>query len=145
MQIVEQYYSSTPNEENKDKQLSLGNSTGTSENLSVDSSNQKLKLTQPEKVLSVVDASILMHVLEFVCVLLKNTPANTLEFKSIIFQVFPDLLTYVRKSDDMFLLLHGTTTLKNFVFCGHLEILKIVQTERIIETVIKLLQPTTNE
>jgi hypothetical protein len=80
MQIVEQYYSSTPNEDNKDKQLTLGNSTGTSENLSgtsLDSSNEKLKLTQPEKVVSVVDASILMHVLEFVCVLLKNTPTDT--------------------------------------------------------------------
>ena len=80
MQIVEQYNSSTPNEDNKDKQLTLGNSTGTSENLSgtsLDSSNEKLKLTQPEKVVSVVDASILMHVLEFVCVLLKNTPTDT--------------------------------------------------------------------
>ena len=39
----------------------------------------------------------------------------------------------------MFLLLHGTTTLKNFVFIGHVEILKIVQTEKIIETAKKLL------
>jgi hypothetical protein len=45
----------------------------------------------------------------------------------------------------MFLLLHGTTALKNFVFVGHAEILKIVEPSKIIEVAKKLLSPQTNE
>ena len=87
MQIVEQYYNSTQNEDNKDKTLGLG-STNVSESLSghsLDSSNEKLKPVQPEQVISVIDASILMHVLDFVCVLLKHTDSQSEEFKSVIF------------------------------------------------------------
>lgn len=45
----------------------------------------------------------------------------------------------------MFLLLHGTTALKNFIFVGHTEILKIVDAAKIIEVSKKLLSPLTNE
>jgi len=45
----------------------------------------------------------------------------------------------------MFLLLHGTTALKNFIFVGHAEILKIVDAAKIIEVSKKLLSPLTNE
>ena len=47
------------------------------------------------------------------------------DFKKIV-AVFPQLMNFVKKSDDMFLLLHGTTALKNFIFLGHQEILQIV-------------------
>jgi hypothetical protein len=43
-----------------------------------------------------------------------------------VIATFPKILEYVQKSDDMFLLLHGTTTLKTFIHQGHVEILKIV-------------------
>ena len=49
------------------------------------------------------------------------------------------------KSEDMFLLLHGTVAIKNFIFIGHKEILKIVDAENIIEVAKKLLSPQTNE
>lgn len=65
-----------------------------------------------------------MHVLDLLCTLLKKTDKvqHKDDFQKII-AVFPQLLNFVHKSDDMFLLLHGTTALKNFVFVGHAEIL----------------------
>ena len=45
----------------------------------------------------------------------------------------------------MFLLLHGTAALKNFIFLGHKDILKICKAEQIIEVAKKLLSPQTNE
>lgn len=59
--------------------------------------------------------------------------------------VFPKILNFVHKSDDMFLLLHGTTALKNFVFVGHVEILEMVEAQKVIEVAKKLLSPQTNE
>ena len=54
----------------------------------------------------VVDASILSHVLDLLSSLLKNS--KTEEDKAKIIEVFPQLLSYVEKSEDMFLLLNGT-------------------------------------
>ena len=58
MEIIESYYNSTPNEDNKDSILQL---CSVSESLSsLDSSNEKHKPTQAaDKVLSVVDSTIL--------------------------------------------------------------------------------------
>jgi len=68
-----------------------------------------------QNVISVVDSSILQHVLDLLCSLLKNTkPEQEQEIKKIV-SVFPDLLNYVEKSDDMFLLLNGTTAIKTFI------------------------------
>ena len=55
---------------------------------------------------NVVDASILSHVLDLLCSLLKNSKDD--EDKEKVVQVFPQLLSFVQKSDDMFLLLNGT-------------------------------------
>jgi hypothetical protein len=41
----------------------------------------------------------------------------------------------------MFLLLLGTTALKTFIFYGHIEILKIVNAELIVDVAKKLLSP----
>jgi len=78
----------------------------------------------------VVDAAIMHHVLDFLCILLKmtNKEKSLDEFKRII-AVFPRLLHFVLKSEDMFLLLNGTTTIKNFVFIGADEIMEICETE----------------
>lgn len=51
-----------------------------------------------------VDAIILMHALDLLSTLLKKTDkkAHPAEFKKII-DLFPQLLNFVHKSDDMFL------------------------------------------
>lgn len=143
MEIIESYYNSTPNEDNKDTILQL---CSVSESLSLDSSNEKLRPTQEQKVLSVVDSTILQHVLDLLCTLLKKTDKekHPEEFQKIV-SIFPQLLNFVYKSEDMFLLLHGTAALKNFIFLGHKEILKICEAEQIIELAKRLLSPQTNE
>ena len=62
-----------------------------------------------------------------------------------IVDVFPKLLNYVKKSDDMFLLLHGTSALRTFINLAAPDILKICKAKDIIDVAIKMLQPTTNE
>jgi len=62
-----------------------------------------------------------------------------------IIAVFPKLMNFVKKSEDMFLLLHGTAAIKNFIFTGHVEILETVETQEIIDVAKKLLSPQTNE
>lgn len=143
---MQTYYNNTPNEENRNKQLTLYKITS-SDSSSLDSSiekNSKSSATTEPKVF--VDAIILMHALDLLSTLLKKTDraAHPEEFKKII-ELFPTLLSLVHKSDDMFLQLHGTTALKNFIFYGHQEILLISQTDAIIETAKKLLSPLTNE
>jgi len=62
-----------------------------SESSSIDSSSEKLKPNSLDgKVLSVVDSTILQHVLDLLCTLLKNTDKELFpnEFKKII-AVFP--------------------------------------------------------
>ena len=54
-------------------------------------------------------------------------------------------MAYVNKSEDMFLLLHGTLALKTFIHIAHQEVLQIVSAKDIIEVAKKLLLPTTNE
>ena len=83
--------------------------------------------------------------LDLLCTLLKKTKEKKSEDFEKITDVFPKLLEYVHKSEDMFLLLHGTTALKTFIHLGHQEIKKKVQPKDVIEVAKKLLQPTTNE
>lgn len=59
--------------------------------------------------------------------------------------MFPKLINFVLKSDDVFLHLHGTIALKNFIFLGSKEILKILDAKYIINVAKKLLSPSTNE
>ena len=77
--------------------------------------------------------------------MLKKTKDNSSEqFKKII-SVFSKLLDYVAKSEDMFLLLHGTSTLRTFIHLGSEEILKKVQPKEITDVAKRLLTPTLNE
>lgn len=117
-----------------------------SESSSLDSSNEKSKLSIDGKIVSVIDSTLLMHVLDLLCTLLKRTDKKSQpeEFNKIIV-LFPQLLNFVHKSDDMFLHLHGTTALKTFIFYGHEEILKISNPQDIIDCSKKLLSPLTNE
>lgn len=134
MEIIDMYYRATPNAENKDQIL-----VPTSKSADV------VDLTEGDQKKQTVDASILTHVMDLLCTLLKRTKDKTsTEFKKIISQ-FPKLLEYVHKSDDMFLLLNGTSTLRTFINLGHQDILKMSTPKDIIDVAKKLLQPTTNE
>lgn len=84
--------------------------------------------------------------LDLLCTLLRKTDAkkHETEFMKII-DVFPQLLNFVRKSEDMFLLLHGTAALKNFIFYGSEQVLTIVNAEEIVDTAKRLLSPSMNE
>lgn len=94
---------------------------------------------------NIIDSSILQHVIDLLCTLLKKTKDKDSEDFIKITNVFPKLLDFVLKSEDMFLLLHGTTALKTFINLGHKEILKLVSAKEIIDVAKKLLSPTTNE
>ena len=73
------------------------------------------------QVITVVDASILSHVMDLLCSLLKNSKSD--EDRVKVVAVFPEVLKYVEKSDDMFLLLNGTQTLKTFIHLAHKQVL----------------------
>lgn len=106
MDIIDMYYRTTPNAENKDQILAP-------------QSKQDDVVDVPEKKQSLVDASILTHVMDLLTTLLKRTKdKSSPEFAKIMDQ-FPTLLQYVLKSDDMFLLLNGTSTLRTFINLGH--------------------------
>ena len=116
MEIVDQYYQSTPNTENQ-KSLASGLA-----NLAIlEESKDKAPVPDNNQVITVVDASILSHVLDLLCSLLKNSKSD--EDRAKVVAVFPDILKYVEKSDDMFLLLNGTQTLKTFIHLAHKQIL----------------------
>ena len=102
MEIVYQYYHSTPNSENQKSAPSLKEKLGL---LSFEEKKEK-PVQNEQNAGSVVDVSILSHVLDLLCSLLKN--AKTEDDKAKVIDVFPKLLEYVEKSDDMFLLLNGT-------------------------------------
>lgn len=89
-----------------------------------------------------MDSTILQHVLDLLTTLLRKTDREKHgeDFKKIV-AVFPQLMNFVKKSEDVFLLLHGTTALKNFIFIGHQEILLIVETQEIINVATRLLSP----
>lgn len=83
--------------------------------------------------------------MDLLSTLLKRTKDKSSPEFSKIMDLFPKLLEYVNKSDDMFLLLNGTSTLRTFINMGHQEILKRVTAKEIIDVAKKLLQPSTNE
>ena len=81
--------------------------------------------------------------LDLLCSLLKNAKSEA--DKAKVVEVFPRILGYVEKSEDMFLLLNGTQTLKTFVYLGHKHVLKLCSPEQVVAVCKKLLSPTTNE
>ena len=132
MEIVDIYYKQTANSENKDQQL-------VPQAKAVDDDVEKKPQVQ------IVDASILTHVVDLLTTLLKRTKDKTSPEFSKIIDLFPKLLDYVHKSDDMCFLLNGTMTLRTFINLGHTEILKRVSPKEIIDVAKKLLLPSTNE
>jgi len=83
--------------------------------------------------------------MDLLCILLKRTNRATSEFGKIL-DLFPKILEYVHKSDDMFLLLNGVSTLRTFINLGQgTEIKKRSNAKDIIDVAKKMLLPTTNE
>lgn len=71
-----------------------------------------------EKRQNLVDSTIINYVIDLLCTLLKKTKKkDSVEF-ALIIDVFPKLLDYINKSEDMFLLLHGTSALRTFIHLG---------------------------
>ena len=73
--------------------------------------------------MQIVDAQILANVIDLLCTLLKKTPRDSPDFPKIV-DTFPKLLDYVLKSEDMFLLLYGTSALRTFIHLASKEILE---------------------
>ena len=59
--------------------------------------------------------------------MLKNSKSD--EDRAKVIEVFPQILNYVEKSEDMFLLLNGTQTLKTFIYLGHKHCVKLCSPE----------------
>jgi hypothetical protein len=59
--------------------------------------------------------------------------------------IFPQLLQFVKKSEDISLLQFGTTTLKNFISIAHKQVLEVSSPEDITDVAKKLLSPQINE
>ena len=134
MDIIEMYYKATPNQDNKDQILVP------QAKVDADQLPDHQKESKP-----LVDASILTHVMDLLNILLKKTNRTTPEFGRIL-DLFPKLLSYVQKSDDMFLLLNGVSTLRTFMNLGQgAEIKKRSNPKEIIDVAKKMLLPTTNE
>ena len=77
--------------------------------------------------------------MDLLCTLLKRTKDKTSPEFGKIMDVFPELLDYVHKSDDMFLLIVGTSTLRTFIHLGQNEILKRVTAKEVVDVAKKLL------
>lgn len=131
MDIIDMYYKATPNAENKDLILAP------------QAKGDEVFDKEPKQ--AIVDASILTHVMDLLNTLLKRTKDKSSPEFGRIMDLFPRLLQYVLKSDDMFLLLNGTSTLRTFINLGHVEILKRSTPKDMIDVAKKLLQPSTNE
>lgn len=76
--------------------------------------------------------------------LLKKSHASSPEYTKVV-ELFPMILKLVNQSDDMFMLLHGTAAIKDFICYGHEAVLKISTPDQIVDTAKKLLLPQTNE
>ena len=78
--------------------------------------------------------------LDLLSTLLKKTDKSKPEFEKIV-SIFPRLIEYIKTSEDMFLLLHGTMAIKNFIFYGHEAVLKVSDIDTILDTTKRLLSP----
>jgi hypothetical protein len=83
--------------------------------------------------------------MELLTALLKRTKDKASPEFAKIMSLFPKLLEYVHKSDDMFLLLNGTSVLRTFINIGSQEIKKRSTAKEMVEVAKKLLQPSTHE
>lgn len=103
--------------------------------------NEFRALENADKLL---DSSILQHSLDILCRLLKKTDPETEEHAALI-DIFPILLQISLESEDVYLLLHTTSTLRTFIAVSHEKIQERKVTKKILEVAKKMLKPETNE
>lgn len=132
MEIVGLYYQQTPNAENKSQQVSLKDGLA-----KLELQSQQQPVTEDIAAQNTVDASILAQVLDLLCCFLKL--AQNDEERAKMAEVIPNLVSFLERSDDMFLLLNGTTALKTFIHLAHKQVLNHVPSERIIALTKRLL------
>jgi hypothetical protein len=120
--------------------------TGKSTDVTSDEHHKKQKdafraLENADKML---DSSILQHSLDILSRLLKKTDADSEEHCAVI-DIFPILLQIAIESEDVYLLLHTTSTLRTFIAVSHKKIKERKVTKKILEVAKKMLKPETNE
>jgi hypothetical protein len=93
---------------------------------------------------SLIDSSVLQHSLDILCRLLKKTDSESPEHIALI-DIFPILLEIALESQDVFLLLHTTSTLRTFIAVSHEKIKERKVAKKILEVAKKMLKPETNE
>lgn len=105
---------------------------------------QKEQFRALENADNILDASILQHSLDILCRLLKKTDKDSQEHAALV-DIFPILLQIALESQDVFLLLHTTSTLRTFIAVSPEQIKKKKVTKKILEVAKKMLKPETNE
>lgn len=97
-----------------------------------------------EKIEIAVDSAILQHSLDILCILLRTTDPSSEEHLSLL-EVFPELLKLSLLSNDIYLLLHATSTMRTFIRLSSNKIKEMGITEEILKLARKMLKPETNE
>jgi hypothetical protein len=103
--------------------------------------NEFRALENADKML---DSSILQHSLDILSRLLKKTDPESQEHNAVI-DIFPILLQIALESQDIYLLLHTTSTLRTFIAVSHEKIKERKVTKKILEVAKKMLLPETPE
>ena len=114
--------------------------TKTSTDVSSDqhAKNKKNEFRSLENADKILDSSILQHSLDILCRLLKKTDPESQEHVALI-EIFPILLQIALESQDVYLLLHTTSTLRTFIAVSHEKIKeKKVTKKKIIKEVKKV-------
>jgi hypothetical protein len=93
---------------------------------------------------TILDSSILQHSLDILSRLLKKTDPESAEHSAVI-DIFPILLQIALESEDLYLLMHTTSTLRTFIATSHEKIKDRKVTKKILEVAKKMLLPETNE
>lgn len=93
---------------------------------------------------TMLDSSILQHSLDILSRLLKKTDPESQEHSALI-DIFPVLLQIALESQDLYLLLHTTSTLRTFIAVSHEKIKERKVSKKILEVAKKMLLPETTE
>jgi hypothetical protein len=122
--------------------------TNTKRNTDVSSNDHAKKQKDAFRALenadTILDSSILQHSLDILSRLLKKTDPESDEHSAVI-DIFPILLQIALESEDLYLLMHTTSTLRTFIAISHEKIKDRKVTKKILEVAKKMLLPETNE
>lgn len=123
----------------------MTNTKGTTEVSSIEQAKlKKNEFRALENADKMLDSSILQHSLDILSRLLKKTDPGSQEHSAVI-DIFPILLQIALESNDIYLLLHTTSTLRTFIAVSHEKIKERKVTKKILEVAKKMLLPETPE